>query len=112
MECVADSYNIGYSFDTYCDKFFFHLLNYLKTLFQFLGLEFRRKLLKKRNNQTGTSFIEVRHFLYNLRVYFFIYFFYFSYLSSIHEKAMYCYGLDGKPALAWDLAFPGRLSST
>ena len=40
------------------------------------------------------------------------FFFYFPYLSSIHEKAMYRYVLDGKPALAWELPYPGHLSST
>ena len=39
-------------------------------------------------------------------------FFYLPYLSSIHEKAMYCYVLNGKSALAWELLFPGHLSST
>ena len=38
--------------------------------------------------------------------------FYLPYLSSIHEKAMYRYVLDGKSALAWELPFPGHLSST
>ena len=43
------------------------------------------------------------------------FFFYLPYLSSIHEKAMYRYVLDGKSALAWELLFPrhlGHLSST
>ena len=39
-------------------------------------------------------------------------FFYLPYLSSIHEKAMYRRVLDGKSALAWELPFPGHLSST
>ena len=39
-------------------------------------------------------------------------FFYLPYLSSIHEKAMYYYAFDGKSALAWELLFPGHLSST
>ena len=34
-------------------------------------------------------------------------FFYLPYLSSIHEKAMYRYVLDGKFALAWELPFSG-----
>ena len=38
--------------------------------------------------------------------------FYLPYLFSIHEKAMYRYVLDGKSALAWELSFPGHLSST
>ena len=38
--------------------------------------------------------------------------FFFPYLSSIHEKAMYRYVLDGKSALALELPFPGHLSST
>ena len=38
--------------------------------------------------------------------------FYLTYLSSIHEKAMYRYVLDGKSALAWELPYPGHLSST
>ena len=33
-------------------------------------------------------------------------------LSSIHEKAMYCYVLDGESALAWELPFSGHLSAT
>ena len=33
-------------------------------------------------------------------------------MSSIDEKAMYRYILDSKSALAWELAFPGHLSST
>ena len=37
--------------------------------------------------------------------------FYLPYLSSIHEKAMYRYFLDGESALAWELPFPGHLSS-
>ena len=40
------------------------------------------------------------------------FFFYLPYLSSIHEKAMNRYVLDGKSALAWELPFPGHLSST
>ena len=40
------------------------------------------------------------------------FFFYFAYLSSIHEKAMYRYVLDGMSALAWELPFPGHLSFT
>ena len=39
-------------------------------------------------------------------------FFYLPYLSSIHEKAMYRYALDGESALACELPFPGHLSST
>ena len=39
-------------------------------------------------------------------------YFFLPYLSSIHEKAMYRYVLDGKSALAWELPFPGHLSST
>ena len=39
-------------------------------------------------------------------------FFYLPYLSSIHEKAMYRYVLDGESALAWELPFPAHLSST
>ena len=42
-------------------------------------------------------------------------FFFLPYLSSIHEKAMYRYVLDGKSALAWELLFPrclDHLSST
>ena len=42
----------------------------------------------------------------------FFLFFYLPYLSSIHEKAMYRYVLDGKSSLAWELPFPGHLSST
>ena len=38
--------------------------------------------------------------------------FFLPYLSSIHEKAMYRYVLDGESALAWELLFPGHLSST
>ena len=38
-------------------------------------------------------------------------FYYLPYLSFIYEKAMYRYVLDGKSALAWELPFPGRLSS-
>ena len=41
-----------------------------------------------------------------------MYFFYLPYLSSIYEKAMCHYVLDGKSALAWELPFPGHLSST
>ena len=41
-----------------------------------------------------------------------LFFFYLPYLSSIHDKAMYRYVLDGKSALAWELPFPGHLSST
>ena len=42
-----------------------------------------------------------------------IFFFYFlRYLPSIHEKAIYCYLLDEKSALAWELPLPGHLSST
>ena len=37
---------------------------------------------------------------------------YLPYLSSIHEKVMYHYVLDGKFALAWELLFPGHLSAT
>ena len=37
--------------------------------------------------------------------------FYLPYLSSIHEKAIFHYVLDGKSALAWELLFPGHLSS-
>ena len=33
-------------------------------------------------------------------------------LSSIHEKVMYCYVLDGESALAWELPFSGHPSST
>ena len=47
--------------------------------------------------------------------YCFICLFYLPYLSSIHEKAMYRYTLDGKSALAWELPFSrfmGHLSST
>ena len=40
------------------------------------------------------------------------FFFNLPYLSSIHEKAMYRYVLDGKFALAWELLFPGHLSFT
>ena len=40
------------------------------------------------------------------------FFFYLPYLSSIHEKAMFRYVLDGESALAWKLTFPGHLSST
>ena len=40
------------------------------------------------------------------------FFFYLLYLSSIHEKAMYRYVLGGESALAWELPFPGHLSST
>ena len=40
------------------------------------------------------------------------FFFILAYLSSIHKKAMYRYVLDGKFALAWELLFPGHLSST
>ena len=40
------------------------------------------------------------------------FFFYLSYLSSIYEKAIYRYVLDGKFALAWELPFPGYLFST
>ena len=39
-------------------------------------------------------------------------FFYLPHLSSIHEKEMNRYVLDGKSALAWELPFPGHLSST
>ena len=39
-------------------------------------------------------------------------FFYLPYLSYIHEKVMYCYVLDGKSGLAWELLFPGHLPST
>ena len=39
-------------------------------------------------------------------------FLYLPYLFSTHEKAMYCYVLGGKSALAWELPFPGHLSST
>ena len=39
-------------------------------------------------------------------------FFYLLYLSSIHEKAIYRYVLDGKSALARELPFSGHLSST
>ena len=44
--------------------------------------------------------------------FFFFFILYLPYLSSIHEKAMYRYVLDGKSALAWELLFPGHLSST
>ena len=37
--------------------------------------------------------------------------YFLPYLSSIHEKAMYRYVLDGKFALAWELPFPSHLSS-
>ena len=36
-----------------------------------------------------------------------MFFFHLPYLSSIHEKAMYCHVLDGESALAWELPFPG-----
>ena len=39
-------------------------------------------------------------------------FFNLAYLSSSYGKAMHCYVLDGKPALALELLFPGHLSST
>ena len=53
-------------------------------------------------------------FINGPRLYFgvFFCFFYLPYLSSIQEKAMYHYVLDGKSALAWKLPFPGHLSST
>ena len=38
--------------------------------------------------------------------------FYLPYLTSIHEKTMHRYFLDGESALAWELPFPGHLSST
>ena len=38
-------------------------------------------------------------------------FFFLPYLSSIHKKAIYRCVLDGESALAWDLPFPGHLSS-
>ena len=38
--------------------------------------------------------------------------FFLPYLFSIHEKATFRYVLDGKSALAWELLFPGHLSST
>ena len=40
------------------------------------------------------------------------FFLYLPYLSSIYEKAMYRYVLDDESALAWELPFPGHLSST
>ena len=40
------------------------------------------------------------------------FFYIFPYLSSIHEKEMYRYVLDGMSALVWELLYPGHLSST
>ena len=43
---------------------------------------------------------------------FLFFIFFLPYLSSIFEKAMYRYVLDGESALAWELPFLGHLSST
>ena len=62
--------------------------------------------------QTNNGFIPNKVFLSSVLSLFYLFIFYLPYLTSIYEKAMYRYVLEGKSALAWELPFPGHLSST